>query len=241
MVCVARRVIACACVCELPAGRGDRGGGVIIALWMVWNKVSLLSAWSQTEMLMQMVFTPHPSVWYNDSPTNSMYEETERRRCINKNSAHLCENDFSLPSGNLRHTFTLSLRASSISHFSWYFYFYFLSFDNTQSRDFCEEKYSCEKKEWRWVFRKDLALDRECQSHFQQPHKIKVFSTHKMRCVCIGYRVQESKASPWEDTDIFQHIVKSWTANWMTLVRFSNAGWIVAEENVKSLKPLFVF
>lgn len=92
---------------------------------MVWNKVSLLSAWSQTEMLMQMVFTPHPSVWYNDSPTNSMYEETERRRCINKNSAHLCENDFSLPSGNLRHTFTLSLRASSISHFSWYFFLFF--------------------------------------------------------------------------------------------------------------------
>lgn len=153
-VCAARRVIACACVCELPAGRGDRGGGVIIALWMVWNKVSLLSAWSQTEMLMQMVFTPHPSVWYNDSPTNSMYEETERRRCINKNSAHLCENDFSLPSGNLRHTFTLSLRASSISHFSWYFFFYFLSFDNRQSRDFCEEKYSCEKKEWRWVLEK---------------------------------------------------------------------------------------
>lgn len=80
---------------------------------MVRNKVSLLSAWSQTEMLMQM--PPPPSVWYNDSPTNSTYEETERRSYINKNSPHLSENDFLLPSGNLRHTFTLPLQVSSIS------------------------------------------------------------------------------------------------------------------------------
>lgn len=40
--------------------------------------------------------------------------------------------------------------------------------------------------------------------------------------MCIGYSVQKSKASPWEDTDILQHIVKSYTANWMTTPCFSN-------------------
>ncbi len=146
-----------------------------------------------------------------------MYKETERRRYINKNSAHLSENDFLLPSGNLRHTFTLSLRASSISYFSWYFFYHLITYKVEISA------------------RSNIAVKKRIVLGFRKTwpstgHVNLISNSHtKSRCfqhikwdVCIGYRVQKSKASPWEDTDIFQHIVKSWTANWMTLVCFSN-------------------
>lgn len=60
-------------------------------------------------------------------------------------------------------------------------YFLLLLIFLYQTADFGEGKYSYEKKNgagfFYFLFLKDLAVDLPCQSHFPQPHNIKMFST----------------------------------------------------------------